>query len=427
MSINTRVAATGFLIGAAIGLGIAASRRAGTTQPRLLNWDQVRRIAVATSREPEGGLEAWSRSVANNEAGTHPSYDSSIYSNHNGAATEEYTTDVEELSRHYGEMVKQSTELIVQYTGHNLPTDTERVFVFGRRAWIDANIVNFKQIFEPFDKIYQNLLTATPVAVRAFSGLSELFLSSQVGLLLGYMSQRVLGQYDNALLGREPITTGRVYFVEPNIRRLQKRLNVNPEEFRLWIALHETTHAYEFEAHPWVRDYMNSLIERYFESISNDITRLQSMDTLWDTILKRFGSSMFDMRYIIELIMTPEQKRIFYEIQALMSLLEGYSNHIMQVVGEKLLPSYHWMKERFDERNKNRGPADRLFAKLTGLDIKMEQYILGEKFVNEIVSRRGIDFMSQVWTSRQYLPTLDEIRNPQLWIERMDLRQSLPA
>src|SRR5690348_7669821 len=115
MSINTRVAATGFLIGAAIGLGIAASRRASSTQPRLLNWDQVRRIAVATSREPEGGLDAWSRSVANNEAGTHPSYDSSIYSNHNGAATEEYTTDVEELSRHYGEMVKQSTELIVQY------------------------------------------------------------------------------------------------------------------------------------------------------------------------------------------------------------------------------------------------------------------------------------------------------------------------
>ena len=95
-------------------------------------------------------------------------------------------------------------------------------------------------------------------------------LSGQMGLLLGYLGQRVLGQYDLSLLGREPVTEGRLYFVEPNMASLVRRYHLPEEEFRAWIALHEVTHAFEFEGHPWAREYMNTLLTDYLRSLAED-------------------------------------------------------------------------------------------------------------------------------------------------------------
>ena len=83
----------------------------------------------------------------------------------------------------------------------------------------------------------------------------------QLGVLLGFMGQRVLGQYDLALLSAEA-APGRLLFVEENIRQTAKALGVPLDSFRTWIALHETTHAFEFEAHPWLRPYLASRLER---------------------------------------------------------------------------------------------------------------------------------------------------------------------
>jgi putative hydrolase len=102
-----------------------------------------------------------------------------------------------------------------------------------------------------------------------------------------------------------------------------------------------------------------------------------------------------------------------------MCLLEGYSNHVMDEVGRRLLPTYPRMKHLFDQRRQRRSVGEQLFAKLTGLDLKYEQYVLGERFVNEIVRSRGLTFANRVWSSAWHLPTLDEIREPARWIERI--------
>ena len=122
--------------------------------------------------------------------------------------------------------------------------------------------------------------------------------------------------------------------------------------------------------------------------------------------------------------MNPEQKRLFQKLQALMSVIEGYSNYIMNAVGARLLPSYEYIKQRIEERAAQRGPAEQLLIRITGLALKMEQYRMGEAFINAVAAERGVSFANLVWAGPDYLPTLDELRNHGDWIARVE---QLPA
>ena len=388
MSGYKRYIGTGVLVGAAAAAAYVASRRVADSVPSLVNWSRVRSVALSGRRQGAGEVVAEER---------------------------------DELERRYAHRVGMSEALIAEYIGRELPQKLTQVHVFGRGEWIDANIANFQLLFAPFERVHEDSLAGASAGARLFGGFNQLFLSQQMGILLRYLAQRVLGQYDLALLGHEPLTGGRLYFVEPNIAQLQQRLNLDGEEFRLWIALHETTHAYEFEANPWLRRYMNELISGYFENVSADFSSFRTDRNALVSLLWRMAGNALSSDYLLEWVMTAGQRAIFRRMQALMCLLEGYSNHVMQEVGAKLLPSYAIMKARFEERAKDKPPGERLFTKLVGLDIKFEQYTLGERFVGEVVRQRGIEFINRVWDAEARLPTLEEVKAPGRWIERISL------
>lgn len=374
----------GLVFGAAAGAAYIASRRASGSPPRLIEWDRVRRLADQVSRRDEvsGALTA-------------------------------------EQSEQYRQMVRRSEEVIGQYLKQRLPLPLDQVEVFDRSQWIDANITSFQQMFEPLETMNRTAFQNGTMGTRFFSEINQTVLSGQLGLLIGYLARRVLGQYDTSILGREPVTTGRLYFVEPNIAQAQRRLNLHGGEFRMWIALHETTHAFEFEAHPWVRDYMNDLLRQYFDTVGKDLGQFAFGPGGITGLAQRVVQNASRTKTAIELFMTEEQRGIFQKLQALMCLLEGYSNHVMDVVGEELLSTYPQMKERFESRRKDRSITEQLFTRLTGLDLKMEQYVLGEKFVNAQVAAIGIDRFNQVWEGPQTLPTLAEIYEPERWRDRL--------
>ena len=118
--------------------------------------------------------------------------------------------------------------------------------------------------------------------------------------------------------------------------------------------------------------------------------------------------------------MSPSQLASFRKTQALMSLLEGYSNHVMNDAGERLLPGFAKLHERFERRNESRGALERAIMRLTGLDLKMEQYAAGERFVTAVLAVRDRAFLNRVWEGPASLPDLDEIREPQRWIDRIE-------
>jgi coenzyme F420 biosynthesis associated uncharacterized protein len=292
------------------------------------------------------------------------------------------------------------------------------VETFDRYQWVDANISSFQQLFEPLEAMNRDALRGATIGSHVFGEINQVVLSGQIGILLGYLARRVLGQYDTSLLGKEPVTTGRLYFVEPNIAATEIKLGLDSRQFRMWIALHETTHAFEFEAHPWLRDYMNGLLRQYFDSVGRDLGHFAIGSGGLAGLAQRVWQNLPRTQTALELFMTEEQKEIFQKLQALMCLLEGYSNHVMDAVGEGLLSTYPLMKKRFEARQEQRPLGDRLFTRLTGLDLKLEQYRLGEKFVNTLVRQMGIRSFNRVWEDSSTLPTLAEIYEPERWLAR---------
>jgi coenzyme F420 biosynthesis associated uncharacterized protein len=288
-----------------------------------------------------------------------------------------------------------------------------------RADWIRANVSNFGELFAPIDELYAETSQKSPLGLPIMADASRLFLSAQAGLLIGYLARKVLGQYDISLLGKEPLSPGKLYFVEPNIANLEKSLQVPPRELRLWIALHEATHAHEFEVNPWVRGYLNEHLRGYLKSVVDDM-REGTSPGMMGTFLNRLVDNLRQGQNLIGALMTPEQRAVLSELQALMSLAEGYSNHVMNKVGSRLLPSYDQIHEAVENRQKQRGQAEELFLRLTGLKMKMEQYALGEKFAERVADERGMAFLNRAWQAREQLPTEDEIRDPERWIARLE-------
>ncbi len=398
---DRRVLAAGVLLAAAAGAWVGkqlqeqAKKPTSAEPPPLIDWRGARDIAVTMSRD---------------EALTMP--------------------ERRKLDAEYRDLVARCLPIVSNYTGDHLPDAPERTFAFDRVDWVNANIDAFERMFAPLEGIH--LLgdaAQRTVAGQMFGTLNQKLLSAEVGLLLGYLGRKVLGQYDLTLLGREPMPPGRLYFVEPNIRAAERTLGLPRDEFRMWLALHETTHAFEFEAHPWLRDHFNGMLERYFGFLREDAAALRSQGMGGLRLyIDRIRSGSGESGSWLEALMNPEQRALFASMQATMCIVEGYSNHVMNAVGRDLLPNYALISRRFEQRLEQRSQADRLLAKLTGLDVKLEQYRLGEQFIDRIVRERGHGFARRVWDGPDYLPTMAEIRQPDLWLARIDhLDGRIPA
>lgn len=388
--LDKKLLATGALLGAAIGVWANRKTRefkATGALPKLIDWDQARAIAVTMNRGD--ALSAAERA---------------------------------QLAGEYRRLVERCLGPIADYTGSRLPRPFDAVLAFDRAEWVAANTANFAILFAPLEEL-NPLRDQQPRIINVLWGnVNQTVLSGEVGLLLGYLARRVLGQYDLALLGKEPITDGKLYFVEPNIRQVQKTLKLPLDEFRFWLALHETTHVFEFEAHPWLRDHLNAILEQYFEFLSQDVTKLKEggvrgLRMFWERARAQGGLKNGNW---IELLMTAEQRELFSQMQATMAIVEGYSNHVMNHVGRQLLPNFDRITRAFEKRQREKSVAEQIFIRLTGLEMKLEQYRLGESFIDRVVALRGHDLARRVWDGPENMPSLDEVKHPERWIARME-------
>ena len=382
---DMRRLSTILIAGAVAGFGVsyvASRRRPSTTRESgLIDWSLVRRMSVRAAQSDQAPVR-----------------------NRMQARTE------------YTEMVRQSEPLIARYLSVDLPEPIQRIHVVDRAEWLDANISNFAELFKFIEEIYEKHARAQTVGAQFASGVNQRLMSVQLGVLLGVLARKVLGQYDLSLLAPEP-TAGALYFVEPNIAKLQQGLGLNAHDFRLWIALHETTHAYEFEAYPWVREHFNGLLRRYFDQLNDQLTSLRGgLGPLLQRIVENWGKG----QHWMEMVLTPEQRKIFNELQAIMSLVEGYSNHIMNAIGKEILPNFEAIERRIEERKARRPVAEQLFNRITGMDLKLAQYAEGQRFVDAVVQQRGVEFSTRVWQRAENLPSLEEIRDPARWIARIE-------
>ncbi|QIN83402.1 hypothetical protein GBA63_12720 [Rubrobacter tropicus] len=311
----------------------------------------------------------------------------------------------------YPGAVEETLTPLSDFTGIVLPRGPaagRQLLVANRAEWIDFNIDGFGGLMEPV------LKRATEGAGNVTWAIGGATLTAQMGLLLGFLSSRVLGQYDTGpLLSKEAANgPGKVFFLDGNITAAAGRIGVPLDGLRLWIVLHEMTHALQFEGYPWLRGHLGGLLEGLVGPLAEKLGVRETISRL-STNLKTGGRSM-------ELVMSPEQRASFDRMQAAMSVIEGYSDFVMHNVGKGLVPHYEHLKERMSKSRAHRPPFETAVFRITGLDVKLEQYRLGERFADAVARRQGMEGLNRVWERPENLPDLAEVRDPGLWMSRMD-------
>jgi len=297
------------------------------------------------------------------------------------------------------------------------------VLVVDRASWAKANTQSFAVMLKPaMEKMLEDRHgTLKPGAVAVSGAIT----GSQLGAILAFLSSKVLGQYDPFSALAENSTApaaGRLLLVAPNILTVERELNVEPADFRLWVCLHEQTHRVQFAAAPWLRHHMLEEIENLSGQLLGNVDSLLERASAAAKSLKdRTASGTPGRGAILELLQKPEEKAALSRLTALMSLLEGHANVVMDGVDASIVPSVKTIRQRFTARGKDRGVIEKFIRNLLGLDAKMRQYSDGSKFVREVVAVAGMQGFNRVWESANQLPTEAEIHDSKLWLERMGL------
>jgi coenzyme F420 biosynthesis associated uncharacterized protein len=304
---------------------------------------------------------------------------------------------------------------VAQATGLRSLEGPARARVTDRAGWVSANIRSFQRLLRPLtDRLGERMSSSSPMTpvARRLTGL-------EVGTILGWMSTRVLGQYDLLLVEEEgDHDQDIVYYVGPNVLALEKRFAFPPREFRLWLALHEVTHRVQFTGIPWLRPHFLSLVEASLDSLDPDPKRfLLALRRAVDAV--REGQNPLDEGGLVALLATEAQREVLDQIGGMMSLLEGHGDVTMDRAGADRIPS----AERFSRvlrqrRQSTKGPA-KLLQKLIGLEAKLNQYEQGEAFIARVEEVGGPALLDRAWAGADRLPTLAEIRDPDRWIARV--------
>jgi coenzyme F420 biosynthesis associated uncharacterized protein len=328
------------------------------------------------------------------------------------------------LQPDFEEATTRAEQLVGEFTGLRAPDDPARALVLDRQRWVEANVTSFRRTLEPFTRRVGERLAKSP-----FAPVGRTVAGAEMGILMGFLAQRVLGQYD-LLVPEEPGDSGgvglnsgssdAVYYVGPNVLALEKRFGFRPGDFRLWIALHEVTHRAQFRAVPWMKGYFLSLVEASLGMIEPDPKRLvRALERAAEAA--RRGRNPLDDGGLVGLFATEEQRVVIDQVQALMSLLEGHGNVVMDRLGRRHVTGQERMSAALRARRQTGGMARQL-RKLFGIEMKMRQYEIGERFIAWIEEREGLSALDAAWRGPEFLPTLAELEEPGRWLERMGAR-----
>lgn len=416
-----------------IRCGATASRSTGTCD-LMVNMSQNSSVAAGTPSAPAMVNWELAAKTAANLAPAGPDLSGSEIS----AAVENLRLMAEKSVPHVHEISRLEAAKDLR--------DSE-VLIVDRASWAKANTQSFAVMMDPVlralaAKQADSAKGSAPAPGSPGAAFSATVTGAQLGGALAFLSSKVLGQYDpfsalgqgdtNAahVSGAHPNTAksgGRLLLVAPNIITVERDLKVDPADFRLWVCLHEQTHRVQFAAAPWLRHHMIGEIEKLGTLLVGDSEKfgerlLESAKSLGRKDRSAASTASESSRgSVLDLLQDPAQKAALSHLTAVMSLLEGHANVVMDGVDQSIVPTVRTIRQRFNSRGKDRGVIEKFIRNLMGLDAKMRQYSDGAKFVRDTVAVVGMDGFNNVWNQVENLPTEAEIHNARLWVDRMGL------
>jgi len=351
-----RGVAYGILSGLAAVAVVEATRPLGGPAP-VIDWDAVRRHARRRLRD-EWPLDAAERA---------------------------------RLGQHYAALAADVRQPLFDVVG-GPPMEMSPFQALGRIEWVDLNVEIIRRVLDP-------VIAEAGIPRSRLTDTGQAAIDHYTATVLAFLSHRVLGQFDPQLMGREPVGPTGLYLVEPNVAHWQAEAELPGDDLRRWLILHETTHAWQFQAHPWLVQHLNGALEELLALAGH----------------KRQGAA----RLIAMTVGLPNQWATVRRMQATMSLIEGYSNLVMMLAGRRVLASYDVLEAAYRKRSEQKSPLEAMFWKLTGLDLKLEQYRSGEAFARAVYEAHGMEVLNLAWESAANLPRADELARPERWVGRV--------
>ncbi len=343
--------------------GLATVAMAEVVKPRggtavLLDWEEVRSAARARLGPAEGA-----------------------------------STSLEAAEKSYRTMAHRLEKPLLDFVG-GLPAGAKlpEFEALDREGWLDLNLGILRRVADPM--LEKGRLPNSLMVEFGRTGLDH-----YMAFMLAFLGRRVLGQYDPQLMGVEPIDRAGLYLVETNVEDWGRTADLPEQDLRRWLILHEMTHAWQFAAHPWLRGHLE-----------------QSMRVLLDTVTQQASPAV---RIAAFAGVLPAQWRVMRQMQGTMSLIEGYSNLVMNELGAKLLPGFDRLEEAYRMRSSNKGVLDQLIWKFTGLDLKLQQYRRGEAFARAVFDAHGMTALNLAWNGPDNMPKLEELAHPDRWYRRV--------
>jgi coenzyme F420 biosynthesis associated uncharacterized protein len=301
--------------------------------------------------------------------------------------------DLDAAAREYRLMAAELQRPLLDFVG-GMPRDAvmPEFNALDRVGWLDLNLGILRRVVDPI--LEKGRMPNSLVVEAGKAGLNH-----YVAFLLAFLGRRVLGQYDPQLLGAEPLGTDGLYLVETNVEDWGRRAELPGEDLRRWLILHEMTHAWQFAAHPWLRTHMESSMRVILESATRTMSPAARVAAFAGVL--------------------PAQWRVMRQMQGTMSFVEGYSNLVMNELGRKILPGFDQLEDAYRARGRSRSVIEILIWRLTGLDLKLQQYKRGEAFAKAVYDARGMHVLNRAWTGADAMPRLEELAEPDRWYRRV--------
>lgn len=330
------------------------------------------------------------------------------------------------------EQTVRAAELAIEdLTGMEPPAQVAKVEPVRRAKWMEANIRSLKAIFEPGAERLAKAMAETgrhelsgelAPGMEAFGGLEQLMsrmapllMGAQIGVVLGTFGRTVLGQYELPIPRQGQAS---LLFVIPNMVELEQEWSLDPSEFRAWVAIHETTHAFEL-GRPWVVDYFVAQVRDLAETMEFDLSGLEERLAGLDLSDPDRLSEALGQEGLFGQALTDDQRLLMRRLQSFMAAAEGHADHVMAVVGRRMLSSFGQIEEAMRRRKESRSREERLMEQLLGLELKREQYRLGREFCDRVVEATDEQTLARMWESEEALPSMPELEEPTLWLARM--------
>jgi coenzyme F420 biosynthesis associated uncharacterized protein len=306
---------------------------------------------------------------------------------------------------------------VAGYTRLTLASPTPPAEVVSRADWAGVNLDALGRVLDPVAvRLDERLGSAGPLA-GALRLAASATLAAEAGLVMGYLSHRVLGQYELSLLGGD--TEPRLLFVGKNLAGAVSDLDVDADSFGRWICAHELTHVFQFQGVPWLREHMSGLLREYVETLEVRIEKgaAGGLPSIPDParLVEAFREGG-----LAALVQSPEQRALMDRVQAAMSVIEGYSEHVMDVLAAELIPDHEELRAAMDRRRRSRSAPQRIIERLLGFDVKLRQYEQGKRWADAVAALAGIEGLNRVWASPDALPSPDELQHPGQWLKRVE-------